>query len=627
MKNISKKVTAILLSLMMAVVFMPVTGFAEAGITWGEAPEGVDVDEIDVGEFEVTINDQEFKTYSFTPALDGNYSFTAESIFESEDEEEEEGDCVAIAFIDSKIGYDEDLDEDDEDDYAEAATEENYLEAGHLYYYQVKAFCKENPQATYQISLTRPDWGNIPEDESQIEDLGEIGDQWSEDAYFENSDTIKTYRFKATRDMLYHFWGEGDPENDAEFTAFDEDGVIATEDFSEEYVEESNNLFDIKVRVEAGKVYYLQVQTYEDEPASHTLHLDKEIDWGSPDFDNANNLELGKSVSCTLQDNIKTYKFTAPEDLAYTISAKGAEFFEAAIYTPDGKFTVLGIDEDDNGNSLLNETFKAVAGETYYFQFSGEYTDTVIKLTIKINKSKIQNVEYEPEGGSLIVYENTYGDMDEDENGDEYFYYRLPDPNKGDKLIITDINDVTKTYVYDDVSYTYRLLIGENELSEDEYIEGYDLDWYGEVQEEKHWTLGSDNYIIMSYEDFKVTVPVSVLENPVESIEYTPAEGVEYAFAEKASNAGDWMWDENDNKYFLYELFEEEMFNKGDILTVSYKEGRGTVQYKFVPSKKMDEVGYFVNTADENDTLSLMQVQFDSDQYTKHWSRNGLIIH
>ena len=61
MKNISKKVTAILLSLMMAVVFMPVTGFAEAGITWGEAPEGVDVDEIDVGEFEVTINDQEFK--------------------------------------------------------------------------------------------------------------------------------------------------------------------------------------------------------------------------------------------------------------------------------------------------------------------------------------------------------------------------------------------------------------------------------------------------------------------------------------------------------------------------------------------------------------------------------------
>lgn len=241
------------------------------------------------------------------------------------------------------------------------------------------------------------------------------------------------------------------------------------------------------------------------------------------------------------------------------------------VHYKDGSVEVFEFDTDNYefisslGNIIntfdidlySNQDEEWVVGNDYYFTISylGKYAD----IPASVIENPLESIEYIPVK-DIVLYENASGYINY-EDGDGYeekrFTYYAPSCIVGDTIVLHYKNGKTETYTYDNYEEIYMFTNGTDFLDENLLrIEHY--------QHDEPWTLGSDNYFYVSYLGIETPVQVTIVESPVERVEY---KGL-------ALIAEDNYW------YDFYSIFQgcefEVYFNNGKSKTYFYR-GRDLV--------------------------------------------------
>ncbi len=211
-------------------------------------------------------------------------------------------------------------------------------------------------------------------------------------------------------------------------------------------------------------------------------------------------------------------------------------------------------------------------GKENYLTVSYLGVETQIPVDIIDNPVKsIEVVKYD----EIKLIENVVGFWNQtgyEGDSGKYFYYFIP-----------DINGVAVKINYND---------GTSKTAEvGSYVDGREITWW-DNQYEKHFTVGSDNYITIKYAGVTTELPVTVVENPVESITVNSA------------------------PTRVYYLGDAVYSNRDDItglnFTVNFKDGtKKTYNYTDVEkNRKFDGYYYNVELADE-EKVGLNDVKFE----------------
>ena len=232
-------------------------------------------------------------------------------------------------------------------------------------------------------------------------------------------------------------------------------------------------------------------------------------------------------------------------------------------------------------------------GEDNYFTIGCLGKTTQVPVTIIANH--IESISFTPVNAYEIV-ECTGGYWVDDY--DTYFKYYLPKFRDGDFITVNyDDGRESANYYYDseyDGDY-YRF---ESEDGDSIYADRYS-DQYSE-----HWTLGGENYFTLSCMGRETQVPVTVTENPVESISFTPVKPFEIM---QNTNG---YWRDYYDTFFYYYL---PSFRDGDYITVNYKDSTS--------------VNFYYNSDYEGDYYEFVSedggsfyAECTSNQYNNHWT-------
>ena len=213
--------------------------------------------------------------------------------------------------------------------------------------------------------------------------------------------------------------------------------------------------------------------------------------------------------------------------------------------------------------------------------------------------------------------------MEEDEDGNEYYYYDSSFNYAGDIL--------TVHYENEDVEYTYHNEDDEDIFVSDdgEEIDGYNVEMFTN-QEEVHWTVGSNNYLTARYypngtegeydeeaEEYTESeyfesdpIPVTIVENRITGATYIPKKQVTYM-----ENVDGYWSDEyyDDDEYEGERFFRYNLpYSKdGDVIRLTYKDGtREDFEYD------SDEEEYI---SESGESIDDYYVEFDHNQFDKHW--------
>ena len=226
---------------------------------------------------------------------------------------------------------------------------------------------------------------------------------------------------------------------------------------------------------------------------------------------------------------------------------------------------------------------------TYEGQIS--YQGKSYALTATIRENPVESVEYVPVG-SITITEGTRGEYEIDKEGHEYFRYHQPNLNLGDKLIIKTAAG-TKTYewrLYGRYPYTFVNTEDENDV-----LEPKDDFRIYDQQEDTHWSVGSDNYILLDSNNITCRIPVTILKNPVKSIEYTPI--------------FPWKFKEGEGPYSAY-------FMPGDVLTVNTYDG--AMKYVYRNLFASEQMG-FINKKNKEEIIPVEAINVSDDQAEHPW--------
>lgn len=238
-------------------------------------------------------------------------------------------------------------------------------------------------------------------------------------------------------------------------------------------------------------------------------------------------------------------------------------------------------------------TYHWTLGTKNYYTIS--YYGLEAKVPVTIVENPVKSVSYTP-AAPIEMVQNFSGYWDKDNNGEEFFFYNIPDFSSGDKLTVEYTNGATVVYLYNDFTGW-----SDPEGNEPDYDE-FD---YNSNQYSKHWTLGSDNYYTLSYYGIDMQVPVTIVENQVESIEYKPANPIEFIVNTNG------YWETNgDDSFFVYNF---EIYNDGDKLTVKYKDGTSKV---YTYDGKCE--GVWVDP--QGNELDFDYLDYYDNQYSDHWT-------
>ena len=194
---------------------------------------------------------------------------------------------------------------------------------------------------------------------------------------------------------------------------------------------------------------------------------------------------------------------------------------------------------------------------------------TEVPVTIKA--SGIVSINYTPVKPFQCIQNDTAnGFWKEDDNGEQYFYYRAGGFHDGDILTITR-TDGSEDYVYD--SDYERFSCGTDRISD----EDVSIDRSG--QRTDHWMPDKENYLTISYGKYTCNVPVTIIKSDVTSISYTPVEPL--VMVENDSDYGDWSEDDEGNRTFQ---FSTPSFQNGDVLSLTT--GDATKEYVYKRSER-----------------------------------------
>ncbi len=267
-----------------------------------------------------------------------------------------------------------------------------------------------------------------------------------------------------------------------------------------------------------------------------------------------------------------------------------------------------------------------VLGSDNYFTVS--YSGREYQVPVTIKENPVVSISFTPEEPYEYIehmngYWNDRWDSAAGEYVDYFYYYTDSIYSDGNTLTVNYTDGRTVDYVYD---YGWDLPSGESGWysSSGEFIEKYDVD-YNMSQSNSPWVLNGDNYFTVEYSGREYQVPVTIKENPVASISFTPAKPYEYI----ENTFGEWYWSESwdggeDPTYYEYFRYDTpSVCIAGNVLTVNYSDGR-IVDYVYTNDDvyiEEDDCWYdggWVSATGE--TISYYDVDRNSDQYYDHWT-------
>ena len=322
--------------------------------------------------------------------------------------------------------------------------------------------------------------------------------------------------------------------------------------------------------------------------------------------------------SANLYDgNTITVTYTDGREVSYTFIGYDENYdWINAWMSDDGELLDLS-QSDVYTYSDQEESHWVIGGENL---ITVSYMDKTTQVSIPVKANPVESIEFTPANPEdyTLLFEAD-GRLNGEGFGEPYFHYYTPDLRKGDVLTIEYTDGSVVDYVY---QYEYWDDF-DNYHSDGWYSEnGEKLDErktyvsFNSNQSEVHWTLGNDNYVTVKYMYKECKIPVTIIENPVESIEFTPKTA--YEFIENLKGYWDDRYNEEtgeDEEYFYYQT--QDIYNYGNELTVNYTDGSKKV---FVFQNDDD---YNNGWYSDDECIDYYDVSWNMNQYDNPWVIGG----
>lgn len=441
----------------------------------------------------------------------------------------------------------------------------------------------------------------------QILNLGE-----TKDVSISQAGTYEYFSFVPESDGKYRLYSTGD---------FDTYGYIYDESWNNISSDDDGgigNNFSVIYDFKAGKTYYFCVKLFDSSIVGDFKVALEEITISSIEYIPVNDVEYIENSNGRFDYNENNEEFYYYEIPYFTIGDI------LKVTDKDGstvEYEYIGWQFDDGFASFesqdgvrINADFVnrfddqytnhwKVGTDNYY---TVEYLGFSCNVPVAIVENPYSEIIYTPVNGSYSIVEGTNCSEEIDNNGESYKDYDLKF-ELGDKITLVTKNGERLDYVYIEESWS-----GSND-----YIRSNFENENGETVEvtlrfdqyENHWLVGNEYEITVECNGLTTTTSVSIVENPVASIEFTPVNSIEYM----EETNGYFEYDENGDEYYYY---YSPSFEIGDILKITYKDGTVT-EYTYVGWQD-DSNAYFESS--DGVRINAEDVKQNDDQYINHWS-------
>ncbi len=239
-------------------------------------------------------------------------------------------------------------------------------------------------------------------------------------------------------------------------------------------------------------------------------------------------LVLNAPSSVTIGEDGMTFTFKPAKDGAYRFYSIGGADTIAMLYDSDDLFVYN--DNVDNTNKNFSVSSKLKAGVTYYLEvWANEDEDVNVQIgveeTLGVDSIKITQYPFD----TTVVKDYEYETYDAD----------------GLKATFTFTDGSTYDWEYDE----YNFINGKN------YVNGYLINVYLDYDYKDNY------YVYLECGGVVESIPYTIVESPVESIEYICATPIEYY----ENSNGYWM--EDNTYYYYYDV------PKDAVMKINYKDG------------------------------------------------------
>ncbi|MBR5923333.1 MAG: hypothetical protein IKZ59_06015, partial [Clostridia bacterium] len=303
--------------------------------------------------------------------------------------------------------------------------------------------------------------------------------------------------------------------------------------------------------------------------------------YGLPDFQD------GDLLNVTFSDTHTTVSYT------YVQGVYNGQYYNG-FYDVSNNYEELPDQYDIDGGLHRSRSGQWELGDGN-FMFVTYKDNESNNVRVNIVENPVKGIRYEPANPPVYYEGDTYYDF-----WDDAYYYYNPEFEDGDKLIVIDKYGAEKTYVCDKYSMIFM-------ADDEDIISMNDVSIY-QNQREIPWVVGDKNEYFVEYMGSKYTLYATVIENPIASIEYTPAEPI--VLIEGRDSYIDNYYGEAE--YTRYNYPTQEI---GDKLTI-YNKDNTSAEYILTTD---EEEGWIFRDESTGDTFSPWDVRFTDDQYYNPW--------
>ncbi len=222
----------------------------------------------------------------------------------------------------------------------------------------------------------------------------------------------------------------------------------------------------------------------------------------------------------------------------------------------------------------------------------------------------------------IVLTENTDGLWIDGENGDRFFWYSVQGKvdSLGNKITV---KKGTLQTVYEYREYVYYEEYSEQYMTAMDYLDSNDnhLLWqWDSDQDNEHWYPGGTYSFSLIVDEVSCSVPVTVEEGPVKSIELEKSVSVK----ENTNGYPSWIYDfENEKDIPYYNYIENDVLGQAGLsLKVNYSDGStGSVKAKKVTLTFDDgSISYYVFVDENGNEVDLFA---QSNQTASPFKPNG----
>ena len=246
--------------------------------------------------------------------------------------------------------------------------------------------------------------------------------------------------------------------------------------------------------------------------------------------------------------------------------------------------------DSENLYTTYSDRWEKDADNVFYVEYKGRRSEAI---HVQIIENPVSAIRYEKIKDVTYVEGDTYYDQWDDRN-----YYSRPNFENGDRLIVIDSHGGETVYTFNSMFWAFVCDGHENIQTKD--VRMYDN------QRENEWVQGDDNEYYVEYLGSSYTLYVSIVTNPVKSIEYIPAKNVE--LIEGANCRQD---EYNGEQYTRYDYRSSQI---SDILRITDNDDVVT-SYTLTT----DDSYNWCFISDSGDTIDYWDVRFGDEQYLNNW--------